>query len=131
MKNRPRWRLHVEGLGKIREADVEIHPLMLFVGDNDSGKSYLATLLWGLLALQGELEPPAGPVMQECEAWLRAKLHEHPGNKEFELTDGDRTLFVKLFAESVAASQSRLVRRVFNSELPGLSRIDFHAAPAD
>ena len=44
MTKRPRWKLHVEGLGKIREADVEIHPLMLFVGDNDSGKSYRVRL---------------------------------------------------------------------------------------
>lgn len=38
----------VNGFGPIRHA--EIHPanLTLFVGDNNSGKSYLATLLWGL-----------------------------------------------------------------------------------
>lgn len=38
----------VDGFGPIRHA--EIHPanLTLFVGDNNSGKSYLATLLWGL-----------------------------------------------------------------------------------
>ncbi len=131
MTTRPRWKLHVEGLGKIREADVEIHPLMLFVGDNDSGKSYLATLLWGLLALQGELEPPAGPVLQECEDWLRAKLQEHPDDEEFALTDDDRALFVKLFAQSVEANQSSLVRRVFNNELTSISRLAFHAAPAE
>lgn len=131
MKNRPRWKLHVEGLGKIREADVEIHPLMLFVGDNDSGKSYLASLLWGLLALQVGLERPAGPVMQECEAWLRAKLQEHPADEAFALTADDLALFMKLFAQSVEASQSRLVRRVFNSELVRVSRIEVRAAPAD
>lgn len=130
MMTRPRWKLHVEGLGKIREADIEIHPLMLFVGDNNSGKSYLASLLWGLLALQGELEPPAGPVMEACEAWLRAKLKEYPDGEEFALTEDDRTLFVKLFAESVAASKSRLVQRVFNSALPRVTRIEFYAAPA-
>lgn len=132
MKSQPRWKLHVEGLGKIREADVEIHPLMLFVGDNNSGKSYLASLLWGLFALQGELEPPAaGPVMQACEAWLREKSQSHAEGEELTLTADDRTLFVKLFSESVKASQSRLVQRVFNSDLPGLSRVEFHATPHD
>ncbi len=131
MTKRPRWKLHVEGLGKIREADVEIHPLMLFVGDNDSGKSYLASLLWGLLALQGELVPPAGPALQACEAWLRARLQTHPDGEKVALSDDDRALFVQLFAQSVAASQSHLVRRVFNSDLPGISRFDFHAGPAD
>ncbi len=131
MTKRPRWKLHVEGLGKIREADVEIHPLMLFVGDNDSGKSYLATLLWGLLALQGELVRPSGPLMQECEAWLRAKLEAHPDDEEFALTDDDRALFVNLFTQSVAASQARMVRRAFNSDLVRVSRIEIRAASAD
>ncbi|MFS8070872.1 MAG: hypothetical protein ACMG6S_31275, partial [Byssovorax sp.] len=129
MKNRPRWKLHVEGLGKIREADVEIHPLMLFVGDNNSGKSYLASLLWGLLALQGELEPPTGPVMEACEAWLREKLKSHP-SEEFALTEDDRALFMKLFSESVTKSQSRLVKKIFNSGLPGVSRIGLYADSA-
>ena len=131
MPKRPRWKLHVEGLGKIREADVEIHPLMLFVGDNDSGKSYLASLLWGLLALHGELEPPAGPVLQECEAWFRAKLRKHSAGEEFTLTDEDRTLFLGLFVQSVSASQSILVRRVFNSELAGISGLQFQPAPVN
>lgn len=42
------WTLHVEGFGKIQKADIEVKPLMLFVGDNNSGKSYLASLLWGM-----------------------------------------------------------------------------------
>ncbi|MEP7126340.1 MAG: AAA family ATPase [Byssovorax sp.] len=131
MTKTPRWKLHVEGLGKIREADVEIHPLMLFVGDNDSGKSYLASLLWGLIALQGELAPPAGPLLEACEAWFRAKLSAYPDDEGFALTNEDQILFVKLFADSVEANRSRLVQRVFSSKFPGLSRIVFDAVPAD
>lgn len=41
--------LHVKGLGKIEEATIELAPLTLFVGDNNSGKSYLMTVLYGLL----------------------------------------------------------------------------------
>ena len=43
------WTLHVEDFGPIERADVEISPLTFFVGDNNSGKSYLLTLLYGLL----------------------------------------------------------------------------------
>ena len=42
-----RWTLHVENLAKIERADVEISQLMCFVGNNNSGKSYLMSLLWG------------------------------------------------------------------------------------
>ncbi|MCM1106186.1 MAG: ATP-binding protein [Blautia sp.] len=43
------WTLHVNHLGKIEEADIRIAPLTLFIGDNNSGKSYIMTVLYGLL----------------------------------------------------------------------------------
>ncbi|MEI3279735.1 MAG: AAA family ATPase [Eubacterium ramulus] len=46
-----RWTLHVENFAKIKSADVTIAPLMCFVGDNNSGKSYLMSVLWGILTL--------------------------------------------------------------------------------
>lgn len=50
-----KWTLHVEDFGKIKEADIEISPLMLFVGDNNSGKSYLMSLLFGLFTVGMEM----------------------------------------------------------------------------
>jgi len=47
-----RWTVHVTDFGKIRQADVEMAPLTLFVGDNNSGKSYMMTLIYGLLNLR-------------------------------------------------------------------------------
>lgn len=44
-----RWIVHVKKFGKIEQADVEVAPMTLFVGDNNSGKSYLMTLIYGLL----------------------------------------------------------------------------------
>src|SRR6185437_537017 len=119
----PRWKLEVEGLGIIERAEVDVRPLMLFVGENNSGKSYLATLLWGLFALQGELDPPQGSVLNDCKAWLTRKLTEHPDDESFTLTDADCALFIRLFEDSVAASQSHLVRRAFNSEQVTVSRV--------
>lgn len=42
------WTLHVKDFAKIREAKIEAAPLTFFVGDNNSGKSYLLSLMWGL-----------------------------------------------------------------------------------
>lgn len=42
------WKLIVENYGKIKSAEIEVAPLTLFVGDNNSGKSYLLALLWGI-----------------------------------------------------------------------------------
>lgn len=40
--------LHVKNFGKIKEAEIELAPFTLFIGDNNSGKSYLLNLIWGL-----------------------------------------------------------------------------------
>ena len=42
------WKLKVKEYGKIGSAEIEMTPLTLFVGDNNSGKSYLMSLLWGI-----------------------------------------------------------------------------------
>ena len=31
------WTMHVEDFGKIKSADIEVAPMTLFVGDNNSG----------------------------------------------------------------------------------------------
>ncbi|MDE7184408.1 MAG: ATP-binding protein, partial [Lachnospiraceae bacterium] len=45
------WTVHVENFGKIKSAEIETAPLTLFVGDNNSGKSYMMTLMYGLINL--------------------------------------------------------------------------------
>ena len=44
------YKLIVENYGKIETAELEVAPLTLFVGDNNSGKSYLLSLLWALFS---------------------------------------------------------------------------------
>ena len=38
----------VENFGPIREGTVELRPLTVFVGANNSGKSYMATLIYAV-----------------------------------------------------------------------------------
>lgn len=45
----------VEQFGKIRKAEIELAPLTLFVGDNNSGKSYLLSLSWAMRTIVNEL----------------------------------------------------------------------------
>lgn len=42
------YQLIVDHYGKIEHAKVTVAPLTLFVGDNNSGKSYLLSLIWAL-----------------------------------------------------------------------------------
>lgn len=43
-----KYNLIIEDFGKIKSARIQMNPLTLFVGDNNAGKSYLLSLIWGL-----------------------------------------------------------------------------------
>lgn len=45
----PEWTVSLERLGKVRDAEIAIAPLTILVGRNNTGKSYVATLIWSLL----------------------------------------------------------------------------------
>ena len=42
-------KLIIKNFGKIKEAEIELADFILFIGDNNSGKSYLMTLIYGLM----------------------------------------------------------------------------------
>jgi len=46
----PTWTLTVEKYGRIHKGSVTLAPLVLMVGKNNTGKSYLASLIWGILS---------------------------------------------------------------------------------
>ena len=55
-------KLAVKNFGPIREGEVEFKPLTVFIGPNNSGKSYMATLLYAMtLALIGKMGFPYTP----------------------------------------------------------------------
>lgn len=93
----PNFTVRVKDLGRLAEAEVELRPMTLFVGENNSGKSYLATLLWALHEaptwMWSECDSPAwGKAIQEWNTVLdklaeKAKTRS-PTRKVFE--DGAR-----------------------------------------
>lgn len=116
----PRWKLTVEGLGKIEHAEVEVRPLMLFVGENNSGKSYLATLLWGLLTLPELLfdsSVTSLPSWIACSAWLKQRVEGYAGsNVSYEMTREDRGLFVSALDDLLALKKDAFARELFNND---------------
>lgn len=42
-------KLILKKFGKIKKAEIELSRFLLFIGDNNSGKSYLMTLIYGLI----------------------------------------------------------------------------------
>ncbi|MBL3593511.1 MAG: AAA family ATPase [Synergistaceae bacterium] len=109
-----RWTLHFRKLGLIEEGSVRIAPLMVFTGDNNSGKSYAMTLLWGVVALGRDLFPSAVPeseAYRQCEAWLLARAQE--GADEVVLDEASMDLFVRWFGDNLNQKKQILCDELF------------------
>ena len=110
--------LHVEGLGKIDTADIEMAPLMFFIGDNNSGKSYLMTLIYGLmtapfwefLGLQGE------PEYDACSAMLDSYLVVDESDMR-EISAEDFALLVNLLNGILNRHKDRIASSAFNKQM--------------
>ena len=82
------WTLEVEGFGPIIEAKIESAPLTLLVGDNNSGKSYLAILLWSVYQL-GNSKPQNIPNEEDPTYRSYVSFFEKVGEEPYVLTDHD------------------------------------------
>lgn len=123
------WTLVVEGLGRIERAEVQVHPFMLFVGENNSGKSYLASLLWGLASLKDEIvpfNPRAEDAMphDECERWVLHRLAQRKSVPEHTLTERDNQLFLKWFNHFLGMRRDIIASRIFNQSDIKISRLE-------
>lgn len=49
-------KIHIEGFGKIKSADIYLGSLTIFVGENNSGKTYLMQLIYQVLDSLNDLE---------------------------------------------------------------------------
>ncbi len=45
------WKFNVQNIGKVAQAEITMSPLVILVGRNNTGKSYIATLVWALANL--------------------------------------------------------------------------------
>lgn len=109
------WILHVEDFAKIKSADIQISPLLCFVGDNNSGKSYMMSLLWGILNLGRELFP-ARPYKSkkytECLQWLKKNK-----DQDIEITDEVAEMYLDWFNELLDSQKETFLRKVFNFDV--------------
>ncbi len=118
-----RWTLSFKKLGLIDEGDVRIAPLMIFTGDNNTGKSYVMTLLWGVIALGRNLFPvsiPDNETYRRCERWLTLRLRE----KDDQLLDGEEMeLFVRWFSDLLNNKRQSLCDDLFGESAVRLQEL--------
>lgn len=114
-----RWTLHVENFARIESADIEISPLMCFIGDNNSGKSYVMALLWGIIA-NGHMfyydqrkSCVDSSEYAKCQEWLLSNI-----GKKVEITTNIAQNYIDWFNKILDASKTKLTQNIFNSEMP-------------
>ena len=104
--------LHIENVGKIGEANITISPLLCFMGDNNSGKSYVMSILWGILS-QGKYLFPTKPsdskAYRACEKWLMTTLDD-----DSVLDHDTMYLYINWFNELLTQNKKRFFQQIFN-----------------
>lgn len=122
------WKLRVENYGKIKSAEIEIAPLTLFVGDNNSGKSYLMSLLWGIEnlgvgALLGS-EYLESKETDELSEWLISQMETAIQNKKHiaPLEDVSEMLS-NVLNKGLEKNKDNFVRRIFNSDNVSIGKL--------
>ena len=122
------WKLFVEDYGRIKSAEIEMAPLTLFVGDNNSGKSFLLSLLWGIENLG--IEAILGYSYAKTEeatslfSWINKQIdtaieygtHSVPVNEIAELLE-------KLLNKELEKNKNKLVKNIFNSTQISIGKI--------
>ncbi len=115
------WKLRVSGYGKIESAEIEMAPLTLFVGDNNSGKSYLMSLLWGIRnlgaeLLYGERSDPPTEAEDRLLCWVKEQVEaaRELGEHTVRVNEIREELQIVL-QERINRNKDKFVKAIFNS----------------
>lgn len=113
------FQLHVQDFGKIKNACIDIAPVTFLIGDNNSGKSYLMALMYGLLNLR--LFSTGYDLCRDsdeynwCESWVQSLFPIEPDSTVVPLTDDAQKQFLSLLNLILMRNRNKLTHTVFNS----------------
>lgn len=131
------WKLYVEDYGKIEKAEIECAPLTLIVGNNNCGKSYLMSLMWGLNNY-GAAKLFRRDSVSICEEeiqlhnWLREKM-EQTMNTGFDESGVVEILDTceSLINYYLRNNKEKLLAWIFNSEKVTIGKIEIRLNPGE
>lgn len=122
------YKLIVENYGKIEKVELEVAPLTLFVGDNNSGKSYLLSLIWALFS--GEENNILYRGIDELLEKKFSKLYsEFMGMLADDEVTGkyiviDEQKLLQIMNELLMMNKDDFVRSIFNYEGMSIGKIE-------
>ena len=118
--------LYVKNFAKIKEAKIELSPFTLFIGDNNSGKSYLMTLVYGLIGYTGKILDiilnKYKEDIEKLDEYKKSKsiienyINNLDFNKESELSFEEVEIFIELFNLLLNKYSNEVINYIFNSD---------------
>lgn len=126
------WTLEVEGLGKIKQAAVRVKPLTLFVGENNTGKSYLASVLWGVVSLPsadstfefGNIDKVyEDPSYKRCDEYLSALFSASSTDRHTVIPEEIKQASIDWFNNFINSKSLSFAGQLFNKEGFEIGRI--------
>ncbi len=114
-------RVIIEEFGKIGYAELEMKPMMMFVGDNNSGKSYLMSLLWGLssvgvpVLIRVNDEIKKSKLYEECEQYVIERIRAGEGKEPLSAEWFGR--FWHLLNDCIEQNKDYFVSEIFNKNM--------------
>lgn len=114
-------RVIIEEFGKIGHAELEMKPMMMFVGDNNSGKSYLMSLLWGLSSVGIPIltrvndEIKKSKLYKECEQYVIERIMKGEGEEPLSYEWFER--FWHLLNDCIKQNKDHFVSEIFNKNM--------------
>lgn len=114
-------KLIIEDFGKIKKAEIDISPLTLFVGDNNSGKSYLLSLIWAIYAAERNsvIFRDATELLTEEYPQVYHSVYDCISNtkegikQRIKISSG---VFVEILNRLLERNKDKFVAGIFNSE---------------
>ena len=117
-------KLYVKNFAKIKEAEIELAPFILFVGDNNSGKSYLMTLVYGLIQYTYQIIDiifKDEKIVEELEEYKKAKdiinnyIETLDFDKHIDMTVEEVKVFIDLFNALLNKYSNEVINYIFNA----------------
>ena len=127
--------LYVKNFAKIKEAEIELAPFTLFIGDNDSGKSYLASLVW---YIQSSNLLTFNRYRQDKNKYKEYKslnnlCNSIVNNEKFEIKIDDNIIdeCIELFNTMLKNRKNKILEELFNFKDIKISKLIVYKANID
>lgn len=134
-KNRKYPTLYVKNFAKIKEAEIELAPFTLFIGDNNSGKSYLASLIWYIQSSNLLTFDRYRQYKNEYKEYksLNDLCNNIVNNEKFEIKIDNNIIdeCIKLFNAMLKNKKNKILEELFNFKNIKISKLMVYKADID